>query len=85
MIFMSFHLLFHFLANIPYSSIFGVLNLNGRNYTIHSLFSPEASWIDSQPEEVLSNREDPTSEFHKEESKIRFNAAKALEEFQSRS
>ena len=48
--------------------------------------SPEASWIESlEDSKIIEDRKDPTSKFQQEESKIRFNAARALEDFASRS
>ena len=45
----------------------------------------QASWMDSQSDEVLSKHADPKSECQKELSKIKLNAGRALEEFANRS
>lgn len=44
----------------------------------------EASWLETVDEDVINKRNDPGSEFQAEEVKIRVNAARAVEEFNSK-
>lgn len=43
---------------------------------------PEAQWMEMQEDDALLERS-PNGLFRKEESKLRFNASRALEEFSS--
>ena len=53
----------------------------GLHMSLELTMLSEACWMDTKDEAVLSQWEDPTSEFAVEEAKIKFNANRAIQEF----
>ena len=53
----------------------------GLHMSLELTMLSEACWMDTKDEAVLSQWEDPISEFAVEEAKIKFNANRAIQEF----